>query len=97
MKAVHCPIDTSLNFTQANKLIRDLKPEHLVIPEVYTQPPGMAPHRTDLVIESIGVDIRFLFNEKFLIFNLCLQFSVLYSFFTIFIKYVYVLKKKYIK
>ncbi|XP_018344280.1 PREDICTED: integrator complex subunit 9 [Trachymyrmex septentrionalis] len=54
MKAVHCPIDTSLNFTQANKLIRDLKPEHLVIPEVYTQPPGMAPHRTDLVIESIG-------------------------------------------
>lgn len=58
MKAVHCPIDTSLNFTQANKLIRDLKPEHLVIPEVYTQPPGMAPHRTDLVIESIGVSIH---------------------------------------
>jgi len=60
MKAVHCPIDTSLNFTQANKLIRDLKPENLVIPELYTQPPGMAPHRTDLVIESIGVGIRLM-------------------------------------
>lgn len=55
MKAVHCPIDTSLNFTQANKLIRDLKPEHLVIPECYTQPPITAPHRTDLVIEPVGV------------------------------------------
>lgn len=57
MKAVHCPIDTSLNFTQANKLIRDLKPEHLVIPECYTQPPITAPHRTDLVIEPVGVSI----------------------------------------
>ncbi|RLU21019.1 hypothetical protein DMN91_007635 [Ooceraea biroi] len=38
----------------ANKLIRDLKPEHLVIPEVYTQPPATAPHRADLVIESVG-------------------------------------------
>lgn len=54
MKAVHCPIDTSLNFTQANKLIRDLKPETLVIPECYTQPPLTAPHRTDLVIEPVG-------------------------------------------
>lgn len=57
MKAVHCPIDTSLNFTQANKLIRDLKPEHLVIPECYTQPPITAPHRTDLVIEPVGVSM----------------------------------------
>lgn len=54
MKAVHCPIDTSLNFTQANKLIRDLKPENLVIPECYTQPPITAPHRMDLVIEPVG-------------------------------------------
>jgi len=82
MKAVHCPIDTSLNFTQANKLIRDLKPENLVIPELYTQPPGMAPHRTDLVIESIGVGIRFLFNvKKFL------NFTILYFIFSL--SYVY--------
>jgi len=60
MKAVHCPIDTSLNFTQANKLIRDLKPEHLVIPEVYTQPPVTALHRADLVIEPVGVRIILL-------------------------------------
>jgi integrator complex subunit 9 len=55
MKAVHCPIDTSLNFTQANKLIRDLKPDNLVIPERYVQAPITAPHRTDLVIEPVGV------------------------------------------
>lgn len=60
MKAVHCPIDTSLNFTQANKLIRDLKPEHLVIPECYTQPPITAPHRADLVIEPVGVSVFLL-------------------------------------
>ncbi|XP_003428131.1 integrator complex subunit 9 [Nasonia vitripennis] len=54
MKAVHCPIDTSLNFTQANKLIRDLKPDNLVIPERYMQPPMTAPHRADLVIEPVG-------------------------------------------
>ena len=26
MRAVNCPIDTSLNFSQAKKLVRDLKP-----------------------------------------------------------------------
>ncbi|XP_057333084.1 integrator complex subunit 9 [Microplitis mediator] len=56
MKAVHCPIDTSLNFTQANKLIRDLKPDNLVIPECYTQPPYSAPHRIDLIIEPVAPD-----------------------------------------
>lgn len=64
MKAVHCPIDTSLNFTQANKLIRDLKPEHLVIPECYTQPPLTALHRMDLVIEPVGVCITFYLAEE---------------------------------
>lgn len=63
MKAVHCPIDTSLNFTQANKLIRDLKPEHLVIPDSYTQPPLTAQHRTDLVIETIEVGIIYIFIQ----------------------------------
>jgi len=35
MKAISKPIDTSLNFTQAKKLITDSKPKCLVIPEVY--------------------------------------------------------------
>lgn len=52
MKAAHCAIDTSLNFMQANKLIKDLKPASLVIPDCYTQPPASAAHRTDLIIES---------------------------------------------
>ncbi|XP_020706794.2 integrator complex subunit 9 isoform X4 [Athalia rosae] len=63
MKAVHCPIDTSLNFTQANKLIRDLKPEHLVVPECYTQPPMAAPHRSDLVIEPVGEKLLITFKR----------------------------------
>lgn len=50
IKVAHCAIDTSLNFTQANKLIRDLKPKTLVVPECYTQPPVSAPNLTELVI-----------------------------------------------
>lgn len=53
MKAVHCAIDTSLNFTQANKLIRELKPSTLILPECYTQPPVSHPSRTELVIEQV--------------------------------------------
>lgn len=52
MKVAHCAIDTSLNFTQANKLIKDLKPSTLVVPECYTQPPVAAPNLTELVIEN---------------------------------------------
>lgn len=52
MKVAHCAIDTSLNFTQANKLIKDLKPTTLVVPECYTQPPSGAPNLTELVIEN---------------------------------------------
>ena len=63
MKAVHCPIDTSLNFTQANKLIRDLKPGTLVLPESYTVPPISAPHRVDLVIETDKPMISFKRDE----------------------------------
>lgn len=51
MKVVYCPIETSLNFQQANKLIKDLKPEVLVIPKVYTHPPNIASNREDLVID----------------------------------------------
>lgn len=52
MKALYCPIETSLNFQQANKLIKELKPGVLVIPESYTQPPAMVPHKTDLIIDQ---------------------------------------------
>lgn len=52
MKVAHCAIDTSLNFKQANKLIQELKPATLVIPECYTQPPPLAPTLTELVIEN---------------------------------------------
>lgn len=52
MKSIHCPIDTSLNFNQANKLIRELKPSTLVVPECYTQPPPAFPQRTELVIDQ---------------------------------------------
>ena len=45
MKAVYCPIDTSLNFNQAKKLIRDLKPGVIAIPEQYSVPPVSAPTR----------------------------------------------------
>lgn len=51
MKVLYCPIETSLNFQQANKLIKDLKPEALVIPKVYTHPPNIAATREDLVID----------------------------------------------
>ncbi|XP_030745893.1 integrator complex subunit 9 [Sitophilus oryzae] len=52
MKIAHCAIDTSLNFTQANKLIKDLKPATLVVPEIYTKPPVSAPNLSELVIHS---------------------------------------------
>ncbi|KAK6166595.1 hypothetical protein SNE40_023250 [Patella caerulea] len=51
MRVCYCPIDTSLNFSQANKLIKDLRPLHLVVAESYTVPPIMASRRTDLVID----------------------------------------------
>jgi len=55
MKVVHCPIDTSLNFNQAGKLIRDLKPSTLVVPELYTKhAPGAL--RSDLVIDTVSID-----------------------------------------
>lgn len=52
MKALCFPIDTSLSFVQANKLVRDLKPSNLVLPRQHTVPPLLQPHRSDLVIEA---------------------------------------------
>uniref|UniRef100_A0A182IP84 Uncharacterized protein n=1 Tax=Anopheles atroparvus TaxID=41427 RepID=A0A182IP84_ANOAO len=53
IKTVYCPIETSLNFQQANKLIKELKPGVLVIPENYTHPPQIAPQKLDLVIDQV--------------------------------------------
>ncbi|XP_050346894.1 integrator complex subunit 9 [Nymphalis io] len=43
MKAFHCPIDTSLNYSQANKLVRELRPRELALPEQYAGG-GARPH-----------------------------------------------------
>jgi len=54
MKAISKPIDTSLNFIQAKKLITDSRPKCLVIPESYSHPPpgGHAyPTASDLCID----------------------------------------------
>ncbi|KAK3764323.1 hypothetical protein RRG08_008805 [Elysia crispata] len=51
MRVCYCPIDTSLNFSQANKLIRELRPLHLVVSGTYTRPPTLEPMRNDLTIE----------------------------------------------
>lgn len=51
MRAVNCPIDTSLNFSQAKKLVRDLKPGIIAVPKCYTLPPPSASQRTDLQLE----------------------------------------------
>jgi len=69
MKAIHCPIDTSLNFPQGNKLIRDLKPSILVVPEVYLQPPAICPHKTDLVIDQVSTRIFHTLIRCFLFKN----------------------------
>ncbi len=63
MRVAHCPIDTALNFVQARKLVRDLKPGCLVLPECYTRPPASAPGRTDLTIEAVGVLFMFAKNN----------------------------------
>uniref|UniRef100_K1PRM0 Integrator complex subunit 9 n=1 Tax=Magallana gigas TaxID=29159 RepID=K1PRM0_MAGGI len=51
MKVCYCPIDTGLSFSQANKLMRDLKPGHLVVAESYVQPPSNLSHKTDMVVD----------------------------------------------
>jgi hypothetical protein len=38
-------VDTSLNFTQTRKLISEVRPRCLVVPERYTRPPPSAPNR----------------------------------------------------
>ncbi|XP_038051929.1 integrator complex subunit 9-like [Patiria miniata] len=52
MKACYCPIDTAISFPQATKMIKELKPLHVVLPECYLTPPTSQPLRTDLVVEA---------------------------------------------
>ncbi|CAL4069691.1 unnamed protein product, partial [Meganyctiphanes norvegica] len=59
MRPVYCPIDTSLNFTQARKLVSELRPGKLVVPEVYLRPPPSAPHRTDLTLNLEEVPLTY--------------------------------------
>lgn len=59
MKTCYCPIDPRLNFNQVNKNLREIKPRYVVIPEEYTQPPPLLPHRTDLVVQP-GSDSQVL-------------------------------------
>lgn len=68
MKAVHCPIDTALNYQQANKLIRDLRPGALAVPDHYTMPPASAPHRLDLIIEQSPVSYINMYYYLILLF-----------------------------
>jgi integrator complex subunit 9 len=56
MKAIYCPIDTSLNFQQTNKLLKELKPNLLVTHEEYLNPPRNHPHRTEFVIDYSNVE-----------------------------------------
>ncbi|XP_049875864.1 integrator complex subunit 9 [Pectinophora gossypiella] len=51
MKAFHCPIDTSLNYSQANKLVRELRPRELALPEQYAAA-GAGPPRP-----AVGGDV----------------------------------------
>lgn len=55
MRVCYCPIDTSLSFSQANKLIKDLKPRHLVVAESYMSPPTNMPQRTDLTVNFVSI------------------------------------------
>ncbi|XP_075987393.1 integrator complex subunit 9 [Anticarsia gemmatalis] len=53
MKAFHCPIDTSLNYSQANKLVRELRPRELALPEQY----AAAPAGAGAARPGIGADV----------------------------------------
>ena len=37
---------------QARKLVRDIRPKMVVVPEKYTVPPVQAPGRTELVVDT---------------------------------------------
>ena len=51
MKIQYSPIDTSLNFHQANKLIKELKPAKLVTHAEYLVPPKEFPEKTEFTVD----------------------------------------------
>ncbi|XP_060605120.1 integrator complex subunit 9-like [Ruditapes philippinarum] len=63
MRVCYRPIDTSLSFSQANKLVKDLRPQHLVVAESYTVPPVNVSQRPDLVISSESSPITYKQGE----------------------------------
>ena len=52
MRSYFCPIDPSINFSQASKLIKDIRPKMVVTSPTYLKPPTSHPNRTDLVLVS---------------------------------------------
>ena len=63
MKVFACPIDTNLSFSQLNKLLSDIKPQHIVVPKQFTVPPMDLPSRLDLVIDSTLKPIVYNFGD----------------------------------
>lgn len=58
MKVIYSPIDTSLSFAQANKLLSDLAPKNLLLPYSYTVPPNNLRHRNDLIIDGANLTLN---------------------------------------
>ena len=52
MRSYFCPIDPSINFSQASKLIKDIRPKTVVTSPTYLRAPVSHPNRTDLVLVS---------------------------------------------
>lgn len=52
------PIDPSLNYTQAAKLIKDVRPKTVVTSPTYFKPPVFHPNRTDLILTSDSEVVR---------------------------------------
>ncbi|XP_065186535.1 integrator complex subunit 9-like [Sycon ciliatum] len=55
MKALYNPIDTRLNFPQANRMLQELKPAQVVAADALLQPPPTMPQRSDLCLDKTAV------------------------------------------
>ena len=52
-KIAYCPIDTSLSFGQAKKLLNEIKPRHLVTSDCYMRPPSAFPQLSDMTVQYV--------------------------------------------
>ena len=53
MRHFNCPIDTCINYSQGYKLLQEMKPKNLIIPDRYTKPPThLGVSRTDSVLDT---------------------------------------------